>query len=84
MTWVTGVSDNFLGFPLTLVLDCRKLGPSDALGQMHHPLYRLTVKCRAFAIPGGDATGQDALHDAAIKPFEDLGTHAKPFQSPEG
>ena len=42
ITWVTGVPDNFMGFPLTLpiiyVLDCRKLGPSDVLGCTHHPL----------------------------------------------
>ena len=36
------------------------------------------------AIPGGDATGQDALDGAAVEPFEDLGAHAKSFQSPEG
>ena len=45
---------------------------------------RLTVRCRAVAIPGGDATGQDAIDGAAVELFEDLGTHAKSFQSPEG
>ena len=40
---------------------------------------RLTVRCRAVAIPGGEATGQDALDGAAVEPFEDLGTHAKSF-----
>ena len=35
-------------------------------------------------IPGDDATGQGALDGAAVEPFEDLGTHAKSFQSPEG
>ena len=34
-------------------------------------------------MPGGDATGQDALNSAAVEPFEDLGTHDKSFQSPE-
>ena len=43
-----------------------------------------TVRSRADAIPGGDATGQDALGGAGVLPFEDLGTHAKSFQSPEG
>ena len=33
---------------------------------------------------GGDATGQDALDGAAVAPFEDLGTRAKSFQSPDG
>ena len=33
---------------------------------------------------GIDATGQDALDGAAVEPFEDLRTHAKSFQSPEG
>ena len=42
------------------------------------------VICRAVAIPGGDATNQDALDGAAVELFEDLGTHAKYFQSPEG
>jgi hypothetical protein len=35
-------------------------------------------------IPGGDATGQDALDGTAVEHFEDLGTHVKSFQSPEG
>ena len=42
------------------------------------------VRCRVVAIPGGDATGQDALDGAAVEPFEDLGTYAEYFQSPEG
>ena len=42
------------------------------------------VRCRAVAIPASDATGQDALEGAAVEPFEDLGTHAKTFQSTEG
>ena len=41
------------------------------------------VRCQAVSIPGGDATGQDALDGAAVEPFEDLGTRAKSFQSPE-
>ena len=44
----------------------------------------MTVRYQAVAIPGGDATGQDALDGAAVVPFEDLRTHAKSFQSPEG
>ena len=36
---------------------------------------------RAVAIPGSDATSQDALDGAAVEP---LRTHAKSFQSPEG
>ena len=36
------------------------------------------------SLPGGDATSQDALDGAAVELFEDLGTHAKSFQSPEG
>ena len=31
-----------------------------------------------------DATSQDALDGAAVEPFEDLRTHAKSFQSPDG
>ena len=88
MTRVAGVFDNFQGLPLTPpgieVLDGRKLCPSDVLGRSHYLLWRLTVRCRAVAIPGGDATGQDALDGAAVEPFEALGTIAKYFQSPEG
>ena len=40
--------------------------------------------CRAVAIPGGDATGQDALDGAAVELLKVLGTHAKSFQPPEG
>jgi hypothetical protein len=32
---------------------------------------------RSDAIPGGDATGQEALDGAVVELFEDLGTHAK-------
>ena len=41
------------------------------------------VRCRAVAIPGGDAIGQDALDGDAVELSEDLGTHAKSFQAPE-
>ena len=44
----------------------------------------LAVGDREVAISGSDATHQDALNGAAVKPFEDLRTHAKYFQSPEG
>uniref|UniRef100_A0AAZ3Q0N0 F-box and WD repeat domain containing 5 n=1 Tax=Oncorhynchus tshawytscha TaxID=74940 RepID=A0AAZ3Q0N0_ONCTS len=44
----------------------------------------LVVRGRAVSIPGSDATSQDALDGAAVEPFEDLRTHAKSFQSPEG
>ena len=45
-----------------------------------------TTLCRgqAVAIPGSDATCQDALDGAAGERFEELRTHAKSFQSPEG
>ena len=39
---------------------------------------------RAVAIPGSDATSKDALDGEAVELFEDLRTHAKSFQSPEG
>ena len=42
------------------------------------------VRCGAVAIPGSDATVQDALDGAAVEPFEDLRTNSKYFQSPEG
>ena len=45
---------------------------------------RLAVGGREVAIPGGDATSQDALDGAAVELFEDLRTHATSFQSPEG
>ena len=67
--------------PCIYFLDGRKLGPSDVLGGTHCPLWTLTVECRAVVIPGGDATGQDALDDAAVDIFEDLWTHAKSSQA---
>ena len=39
---------------------------------------------RAVAIPGSDATSQDAFDGAAVELFEDLRTHDKSFQTPEG
>ena len=47
-------------------------------------MYCIAVRGRAIAVPGSDATGQDALDVSAVEPFEDLRTHAKSFQSPEG
>ena len=88
MTWVAGVFDHFQGLPLTPpgieILDGRKLGPGDVLGRTHYPLQWLAVGGRAVAIPGSDATSQDALDGAAVEPFDDLRTHNKSFQSPEG
>ena len=79
---VAGVFDNFYGLPLKPpgieVLDGSKLGPSDVLGRSHYPLC-LDVGGRAVAIPGSDATSQDALDGAAVEPFEDLRTHVKYF-----
>ena len=51
---------------------------------MMHWAVRTTLGGRAVAIPGSDATCQDALDGAAVKRFEDLKTHAKSFQSPKG
>ena len=39
---------------------------------------------RAVAVPGGDAFSHDSLEGAAVELFEDLGTPAKSFQSPDG
>ena len=41
-------------------------------------------KCRAFTIPGGDETGQDALDGAAVELIEDLRIQDKYFQFHEG
>ena len=85
MTGVAGVFDHFLGLPLTPpgveVLDDRQLSPSDVLGCTHYPLLVLclAVRGRAVAVPGSDATSQDALDVAAVEPFEDLRTHAISF-----
>ena len=48
---------------------------------LHDALY-LAVRGRAVAIPGSDAT--NPLNGAAVEPLEDLRTHDKYFQSPEG
>jgi hypothetical protein len=83
MTGVAGVVDNFQGLPLTPpgveILDGRQLSPTDILGHMHYPLYCFAVGGRAIAVPGSDATGQDALDVAAVEPFEDLRTYDKSF-----
>ena len=83
MTWVAGVFDNFKSLPLTPpgieVLNGRELGHNDVLGRTHYPLKCLAVAGQAIAVPGSDATGQDALDVAAVEPFEDLRTHAKSF-----
>ena len=42
------------------------------------------IEGSAFAIPSGDAASQYALDGAAVELFEDLRTHAKSFQPPEG
>ena len=34
---------------------------------------------RAIAVPGSDATSQDALNVAAVEPFDDIRTHCKYF-----
>ena len=88
MTWVAGVFDNLKGLTLTPpgieVLNGTKLGPSYVLSRSHYPLSCLVVGDRAVAIPGSNATRQDALDGAAVESFYDLRTHAKSFQSPEG
>ena len=88
MTGVALVFDIFSVLPLTPpgveVLDGRQLCPSDVLGRPHYPLKSLAVGGRAVTTPGSDATRQDALDGAVVKPFEDLKTHAKSFQSLEG
>ena len=48
----------------------RKLGPSDVLGRTHYPLQCLAVGGRAVAIPGGDATSQNALDGADASEFK--------------
>jgi hypothetical protein len=42
------------------------------------------IEVCAVAIPSRDAASQDAVNGEAVKGFEDLRTHAKPFQPPEG
>ena len=72
---MAGVFVHFWGLPLTLpaiVMDGRKLGPSDVLGRTHYPLQCFAVGDKADAI----TNTQDALDVAAVEPFEDLRTHA--------
>jgi hypothetical protein len=47
-------------------------------------LLRSEAEQLHHSVPSSDATSQDALDGAAEEPFEDLRTHAKSFQSPEG
>ena len=48
------------------------------------PAQEVLDSRKLVAIPGSDTTRQDAFDGAAVKPFEDLTTHDKSFQSPEG
>ena len=65
-----------MGFPLT--------PGSWVAGRLALVMYWAVCTTLSTAIPGRDATGQDALDGAAVELFEDLGTRAKSFQSPEG
>jgi hypothetical protein len=67
-----------------LVLRYRLPGSSDVLACTRCPLLRLAVRCRAVFIPSGDETSQDALNGVDMEFVENLKTHAKSFQSPEG
>ena len=74
-----------MGFPLTPpIIYSRSLAPVMYWAVRITLCSTLWVRCRAVAVPGGDANGQDAFDGAAVALFEDLGSHAKCFQSPEG
>ncbi len=42
-------------------------------GSSHDPLQSFAVASGAVSKPGGDAAGQDALHNAGVEGFEDAG-----------
>ena len=85
MTWVTVVFDNFLGLPLTV----NRSWMAGSLAPVMYWAVRTTrwsaLWSEAEQLPYKlfDATSQDALNGATVELFEDLGTHAKSFQSPE-
>ncbi|CAB1422393.1 unnamed protein product [Pleuronectes platessa] len=53
------------------------------LGRLHHPLLSLTVQGGAAAIPGGDASSQDALYGAPVEIAENPFIHVEPPQPAE-
>uniref|UniRef100_A0A4W5L435 Centrosomal protein 170Ab n=1 Tax=Hucho hucho TaxID=62062 RepID=A0A4W5L435_9TELE len=63
-------------FPVD-VLDGWEHGPSDVLGQLHHPLEGLAFIDRAIPVPGCDANGQDALNGAREVPGKNLNTNQR-------
>ncbi len=46
-------------------------------GSSHDPLKSFAVASGAVSKPGGDAAGQDALHNAGVEGSEDAGAHSK-------
>ncbi len=81
MEWVAGVLDDPPGFPHALpgvdVLGGGKLTSNNVLVSSHDPLQSFAVASGAVSKPGGDATGQDALHSAGVEGSEDAGAHSK-------
>ena len=48
-------------------------------GPILHIPHQTRTRIVTVTIPGSDASSQDALDGAAVKPFEDLRTDAKSF-----
>ena len=87
MAEVTGVLDDpprFPQAPLPVdVLEGGKLTSNYPFSTPHYSLESFAVVSGAVAIPGGDASSEDALNGTAIEGPEDAGAHAESFQSPE-
>ncbi len=81
MGLVARVIDDPLGFPYTPpgvdILEGGKLTSNNVAGSLHNPLQSFAVTSGAVSKPGGDASGQDALHSADVELSEDSGAHSK-------
>ena len=71
---------------MEVVVDALQRGdwsPDDPLGCLYHSLQAFAVHDSGTAVPHGDATGQDALNNAAVEIPEDLSRHAKLPEPPQ-
>ena len=81
MLGVGGVFDNGGNSPVdSVVVDALQRGewsPDDPLSCLYHSLQAFVVHDSGTAVPHSDATGRDALNNAAVEIPEDLNRHAK-------
>lgn len=81
MAGVTGVFDDLPRFPQALLpvdaLEGGTLTSSYPLRTSHHSLNSFAVVSGAVAIPGSDASRENALNGTVVESPEDVGAHAE-------